>query len=380
VIPLHLAADERTAFNRTLVSSHARTAFVGILNLDGESLSHVSAFVRGGSINLDADADVTRSASLELFDPTHALHFDTDSPDDGALFADRMIRCLVSLNGPLLSSRITVPVFTGPIVKLDRDGPFVTVEAQGKEIFGLGAAWRTLTIPAGAKKTDAIRHILVELMGEKRVSIPDLSTRLPKHVVVAHHDQPWKVAQRIAKSMNMQLFYDGAGTARLRHIPARPVWSFTAEKSVVTAPKVSFDMSQVRNIAHVQGGKPKGKKKPVRATVIAARTDPLSPYRLGRNGIPRYLLAEETNDHLRSSAECKRRGQQLLADSLRLATDTQYDVIPVPHLDPLDMISVVTDDTAVHHQLRKFQYPLDVQTAMSVGYWKNVRPRRKRIR
>lgn len=390
MIPLQLSAAERVGLRRTLSSTHTKRVMVGVHNLEGKPLRRLTPTVMDGTVNVDATADVTRSLTMALFDPLHQLNFDSNSPDDGALFADRMIRVFSSRSGPYLDDRISVPVFTGPIVDLDRDGPIVNIVAHGKEIFGLGAAHRTLTIPKKTKKTDAIRTILTELMGETRLAIPDRATRLAEPVVVQGEDQPWKAALRIARSMNMQLFYDGRGTARLRRIPRRPVWEFTADRAgatIVSRPVINYDMSQVKNLWVVVGRKPKGAKSPVRFAAIADRSHPLSPWRLGRNDVPRYLMGKETSDEYRSRAECRRRAEHLLEDSLRVAVDVAYDVLPVPHLDPGDLIRVVTADTTVEHRLKKFQYPLRVSSVgsqqgqpMSIGYWKETPVRRKKIR
>src|SRR5690606_33235533 len=92
MLTLGLTSNERRAFEEALRSSHTRKIEVEVLNLDGKRLSTISSQLLDGQVNVDLDADVSRSLTLSFLDPAHALNFDTDSPDDGAVYADRMLR------------------------------------------------------------------------------------------------------------------------------------------------------------------------------------------------------------------------------------------------------------------------------------------------
>lgn len=370
-------------YRMTLRETHSKRVSVGVLNLAGESVARVGHRVIDGQVNIDASGDVDRACTVTFYDPTHALNFDSDNPDDGAMYADRMLRVFVSLNGPRLDERVSVPVFTGPIVSFARDGSLVTVEAQGKELFGLSAAWRPMTIPKGTKKTDAIRMILEERMGETNLAIPDLKSRLPRPVVIGRKQQPWKVAQRIARSMNRQLFYDGSGTARLRVRPQRPLWTFSggaefARPTMTSELSVDADLHDVRNTIWVKGGKPKGAKRPVTARAVAPRSHPLSPWRLGRDNAPRFLLEEVNNDDIRSVQEAQRLADRVLRDRLRQMVEVTFDALPVYHLDPGDLCRVQTKAGALEFRLNQASIPLGIGGDMSVGYWKQVQQRGRR--
>lgn len=389
--PNLVGADYR-AYLDALADPHSIRIDVAVLTLDGDEISRISPLVIDGQVDVDADADVTRTLTVTFADPSHSLQIDSDSPDDGALYADRMLRVIYSVLVPALSDRVDVDVFTGPIVAIERDGPTVQVTGHGKEELALGWIWRPLTIKKGARKTDAIRTILSTRAGETRFDVPDLAPRIPKAVALGRAAQAWPRCRAIARSMNRQLFYDGAGVCHLRIRPRRPVAVFRSgdprRANVLSPVTWSHDFTQVMNTVWFKGGKPKGQKKAVEYAAVAPKGHPLSPIRLGRtNGdgdlIPRYLVHEASNDHVRSKAEAKRRAQALLDDLLLEVLDVQFTAIPFPHLDPLDVVRVETDDFAANVRVRKFSLPLGLSQGqgMTVGYIDRVsRPNRHRIR
>src|SRR5690606_36310250 len=135
---MDLTGAELRAFTRALRSTHERRVRVSVQNLNGETLSTLTNRILDGQVTGDLSADVTRTLTMSILDPNHSLNFDTDSPDDGALFMDRMLKVHYAVRVDELSRWVSVPVFTGPITRLDRKGDVVDVEAQGKEALAMG--------------------------------------------------------------------------------------------------------------------------------------------------------------------------------------------------------------------------------------------------
>ena len=388
--PLGISTADYREFIKALASPHSIRVDVAVLNLDEDELARITPVVLDGQVDVDADAQVTRSCSITFLDPNHALHMDSESPDDGALYADRMLRITYSVLVSAISDRVDVDVFTGPIVAFDRTGDEVRVEALGKESLALGFMWRPLTIKKGARKVDAIRSILEDRYGETMFDLPSLPARIPKVVALGRSAAGWLRATRIAHSMNRQLFYDGSGVCRMRQRPRRPIFTFLAGRAtgsnVTGKVTISHDFTDIANAVHMRGGKPKGQKKAVEAWVVAQRSHPLSPTRLGRRNAagklsPRYLVREESNDNIRSKAEATQRAQAILDDALLEVVGVSFTCLPIPHLDPLDVVRVVTDDFAANVRVRKFSLPLGPSGEMTFGYNSRVtRPDRGAIR
>lgn len=381
---LGLSNSERNKFHRALRSSHTRRVVVSVTNLEGNTLSVVSHRLLDGQVLVDMDADVTRSATLSLLDRKHSLNFDTDSPDDGALYADRMIRIEIEILVEDLGRHVSVPVFHGPVTKLDRKGDVVDIECQGKESLALGAVWRPITLKKGTKKTDAIRTLMSERAGETRFAFPTLTARLPKAVTLDRYSPVWASARKIASGMNRQLYYTAGGVLKLRAVPDRPVFTFKTGTGgdILSDVAISNLMEDVKNVVVVKGGKPKGAKNAVRATAVAEDSHPLSPRRLGRNGVPRYLVELVENESIRTDADARERAKQILRDRLRSTVEVTFDALPIPHLDAGDLVRVETDDASFEFRLRQFSIPLGVSgdPVMSVGYHRRTTVNRRRIR
>lgn len=375
---------ERKAFEAALRRSHTRRITVSVTNLDGHVLSTLTPVLVDGQVVVDYDAETTRAATLTFLDPSRALNFDTDSPDDGAVYADRMIRITYSVHVEALGRYVSVVIFHGPVTKLDRSGDVVNLEAQGKETLARGAIWRTLSLKKGSFVTTAIKMLLHDRAGETRFSFVNLPHRLPKTRSLDRYAEIWATARSLAHSVNRQLYYDGAGTAILRAFPRSVLYTFSdgTGGDVVGEVQVSYSLDDVKNVVVVVGGKPKGAKHRVRATATAPSSHPLSPARLGPSGNPRRLVEVMEDDSVRSVKAAKQRAHDLLDDRLREVVEVTFDALPVPHLDPGDLVRIKTEDFTTSFRLRRFSIPLgsDSAAAMPVGYLKRTTPNRKRIR
>jgi hypothetical protein len=272
-------------------------------------------------------------------------------------------------------------VFTGPVSKVDRSGDIVNVECQGKESLATNSAWLPMVIGKKTLKTDAIRRIMTAA-GETRFSFPEVPARLPHAVPIVRESVPWQVAKRIAHGMNRQLYYDGAGVLRLRSWAGNAVYTFRTGDggSITTAPQISYSLENVYNTVWVVGGKPKGAKKPIFYVARPDPSHPMSPQRLGRNGHPRRLLLKIEDPTISSMAEARRLGERRLKDALRAHVEVTFDSVPVPHLDPGDLIRVSTAEFSHVYRLATYSLPLGTGGAMSVGYHKVVSSKKGRIR
>lgn len=385
MIPLGLTALEQAAFHATLCTHHTITVSVYVQDLNGLYLSNVSDMLLDGQVNVDADADITRSLTATFMDRSHAMSFDSSSPDDGALYFDRMLHVDYSVHVPALDRRVVVPVFEGPVTKFDRDGEQVGIEAQGKEVLGLNEIWRPLNIVKGANKVAAMRLILSSRAGETRFAMPTTTQTLPAAVALDRMAQAWPAAVGIATGMTQQLFYDGSGTCRLRVAPSSPVYTFRdgprVNANITSHVQLTKDAERIKNTVWVQGGlKLGGKSGNASAVAVAPKDHPLSPQALARNGQPRHFVEQIQEDTVRTDAQARTLATSTLNDRLLDVTDMTCNALPVPHLDPLDVVQIQTGAFTSNIRLRKFSLPLSVTADMSLGAIQRVSVNRKRIR
>lgn len=369
MIVLPLSAAELRNLSLTLQSTYTKRIMAQVLNRAGESLGSVSHMFQEGNVVVDGDADVTRALSMKLIDPRHQIGFDADTYQGGLLDFTRRMKVRMIVDGPLLAKPVPIPVFDGPINRLERDGAIVTVEAQGQEMYGLTTGGASLTIPKGARKTDAIERILRVKMGIDRVAIPDLGFRIPKAITITRANQPWKVALSLAAGMGYQLYFDGAGVVRMRKYPTKPIWTFKGGLggSMTGFPVTTADLEKLYNQVVVTGGKPKGAKVAVRATATAPASHPLSPIALGPPGCPMYKTLEITKDSLRTKKECQELANTRLETYLKLVHDSTFTSVPVPHLDALDMVQIISPFETITQPARRFTIPLGLDDDMEWG-------------
>ena len=352
------AADQRNLLLAFRSSQRVKVR-VELLDLSGNYLRDITSYLQDGQVTGDNTQTPDRTANLILLDPRKTLPFEADSPSDTALDQRRMLKVWWDVYVDALSDPdwVSVPVFTGPVTEIYRDGEQVTVYAQGKEAFGLGSCWHPLHLNKHMKKTDAIRRIMSERAGETDFNIPDLAARLPRARTLVRQSVPWHAAHKIAKSMDRRLFYDGAGVLRLEPHTSQTRFSFTGQWHVLSPIQVSYTPSTV-NAVFVTGANPRGPKTAITADAVAPASHLLSPQQLGRNGVPLFKAQFVTDASLKTVAEAQARADRLLVDGLASSVQVQFDSIPIPLLDLGDLCHVHTDDGDVTFHFSQFVLPL----------------------
>lgn len=379
MMPLHLSEEDRRRFEDGLRHDHRIRILVNILDRDHLVQASASDVVLSGQVDVDITADVSRTCSLELRDPGNKLGLDTPGPAAAASFADRMIQVHYGVWSSDFPRWINVPVFTGPITSMRRNGETVSLNAQGKECLLTEPQSRNWRLPAGYRKTDVIKRVLME-SGEKFSEITRWSDRLSAQWQCLSNEAPWPKLQQLANSLASRdhgtdplLFYNGTGYAKLKSFSRPPVWTFRRGVDIVSEPEISTDLSSIRNMVVVYGGVPKGGKRGVHAQVQLPASHPLSPQSLARGGVPQYLREEVSNDQIVSVRDAKQAAQQRL-DALSWAfVDLQFDALVIPHLEPRDVVRVDNGDWSWNMQLQKFSIPLSADGAMSVGRHTHLR-------
>ncbi len=376
-----------------LVGPHRVRIRVAVLNLDGDYLSALDPTAVDGQVDVVQGGEASRSLTLTLFDPDHELHMDSDSPTEGSLYRDRMLKVTYGVWVEALDEWVEYPVFVGPLVKWDRTADEVSVEAHSMELLAQRGAKVSSRAGRKARKDSAIRKLMADRTGETRFDLGPCNTRLHRPVSLRAVDPTWPAVQRIAQSADRQLFYSADGVLRLRKPPDNASFTFT-DAHLLSPVTVSDVPENVVNRVSVVGKRPRpsrhredgstkrgGGGKP-RGRAELGRRHPLSAYRLGRVGAPSFIDFEESNDHVRSDREANRMANRILQTKSDQVRAVSFDSLPVPFLEPGDMVRVRSDATGfeLKFRLREFSLPLFVGDAapMSVGARRKVSGRRRR--
>ena len=363
-------------------TSRRVSARVAVLDRDEKPLGSFVP-VAGGSVSVDAGAEVTRAAELVAIDPHRHLAFDAGTPGAGALYADRFVQIDYGLEAPDGSVRYT-PIFRGPVIRFERSHPEVQIAAQGKESLGLAPnlpLFRGQAIHLGRfSRIDAAITAIARRMGEttRTIDVPVLRARAGRTISIGGVKEPWRTIVKLANDHGLQAFYDGAGILRVRAPAPRPLWRFDAE--LLEWPRVTYDLGgEFRNVVRVVGKRPSGRnaKRPDYIAMPKPASDPLSPASLARNGAPRYI-AEYLEVEATAQPAVKRKAELELQRRMRQSVAVEFSCLTVPGLEEGDPVAVVLpgEAEAVVFSAQTFGIPLGIEP-MSVGYTRAVHVKRR---
>jgi hypothetical protein len=383
MISLGLSTADLRLFNQSLITAYDLRVIVQVLDLNHRYVSDLSSMLVDGQVNLSYWDKITSTATLTLSDPDSQIGFDTQSPADGALYADRMLRIVYSVYSELLPKWVDVPIFCGPVTMVARDDALLSVEAQGKESLYLPPtqAWTARTYPKTTKLTATIRDVVALKGGETRLDMPEWGTTLQRDYSLVPEHPIWDfVLWIVGSKLYRQVFYDGRGVLRLRATQLTPSFTFT-ESHLTSVPKITYDMSMIRNTVRVKGATPEGKAQ-ITATRWLPASDPASSTALARNGIRRNFVEVIEDSNIATQAAADALAQSTL-DWLTIGNfGFDFDSVPIPHLEPGDLFRLSTRDVSLNLRADKFSIPLKPQdgSAQSNGTHRRISSNRTRIR
>ena len=377
MIDLSLSPAGYRALLRTLATpGHMVSVEATILDLNHKPMGRLPRIL-SGQVNIDVNAGVKRQLQLEVLDSSRSLGVDAS---DGRPRLDRMIRVhyLVWVDAPI-NDWVAIPVFTGPITQVDRDGPTINIEASGKEKLAQGPTWKPRTFSKGRNRVNVIRVIMDELAGETRFQFPTgWTARTNKPISMGKASSAWTYAQFVAKSMNAQLFYDGRGRLRLRKKPIRSMFTFRDGDGglLLTKPKVTEGSDELINAVRVTGAVPKGKKTALEHVSFLPESHMYSPHSLKRGPKVKYYPEEITDDTLRSKKEVKSKADRRIKEILVSEQLVSFDCLPMPLLEEWDPFVIDSDGVNVMGRVSQMSLPLTHDSPSTVGYLASLKKRK----
>jgi len=397
MLDLGLTKAEQVEFERALRSSHDIKLEVRVLDSNEDpigNLSFPSTHVLAGQVDVDATADITRSLSMTLLDPTHRLKFTPDNAAQGAIYAENFLDVDYCVYVEGLGDWVDVPVFRGPVTNFSHDGAQVSVEAQGKEALGLDPHFLRLgfTLKKHLEVEEAIKHTMRKV-GERKFDLPEFgNVRVGTDMVVEPGQEAWRIVtggedangNRVQGLVELTredraAIYDARGrlTARRRNQPLAYVFRTGEAASIITPPVLAFDILEFRNFIKVIGAKGKGDKKSVSGVALLPDHHPLSPKKLARNGEPRYMAAFYSAPSLKTESDCADKAKDTLERKAKAGIDVQFEALPIPHLEEWDMVKAETEEGPLEFALKQFTLPLTSTESMSIGYNKRIKQYRR---
>lgn len=367
------SVDEYDAWLDTLAHTHERRIRVRVMTLDHVTKAWLED-VLDGQVTIDVEnRECARVANLRLLDPSRSLWMEPDGPSSLPVHLRRMIQILYEVKVPGYGW-VSCPVFTGPVVEMDRDGAEVALIAESKERLALGSFGRSHTWAKKRKKTAVIREIL-ELAGEesKRIHLPPKNATLSKPFNVSRTEKPWVQARRLAESMKMDLYYDPRGHVRMRKSPEAPTRPRIGSDRLLSAVRMDRPKIEFVNGWIVRGDNPPGDRPRVTSQLVGLpKNHPFSAQSLARNGKPFWRIREVSRPQVKTKARANQIAKRLRDDHIEANAQISFDCLPLPNIEEWDLLRAIDPLTGSHRvRVRQATIPL-VGGAMTIGAIKRV--------
>lgn len=346
----NLDATERQAYRDTVFGSHHRRVYFHLLRLNGDHVREIDAeSVISAAVHGDNKRAPREILELDVYDDDNLL--------DWRLGKHRhyMIRVIDSRFVEELDDWVERVAFTGPLWDFDREGPVVSMVAQGPERLAMGSIKKVFKRPRKAKGSEVVRDLLA-LAGARKgqLLIPRLKKRLPERVQVGVERGPdrnkekkgkqqrtvkvyragtsntadtyWGAAEPVAEAMGRVLF----GDPRCRFVMSgsAPKLSVTNRQVIGQVTERRGNDGEVTNTWEVFGRNPKGDRPQVHVVATLPDKHPSSAKKMAWNGEPRKVIETIENQQLdwkEAKALAKRKRDQGIAETV----EREVQLLPV---------------------------------------------------
>ena len=368
---LGLDPVELEALVSSLAGSEQIRTRVLLLDLNHNIVEDLSHLGPDGSTSINGGADIQSSASCSLFDPRGESGLDVVTDVAGVRPPDRMLQVY---RGSLVNDVwVDVPVFCGPIVDVSRDGDYLTIEAQSKDVLALDKPWRSYTVKKGTLVTDAVRLILANMTGETRFKIQASSKKLANDVSVGADSTPLETVRTLLNGIGFVSFFDAEGWFVAKPPTTEVGFVFTDRDGGFVTSRVTRDYRSEGIVNAVRVTSANGKNK---AEAVAEVNHPFAPAKLGRNAVGRFLWEDIQSESNLSKAQCQTQANQKLAELLLDAVSVSFEGLPVPFLDAWDVVRVSADSVAVDVRFTQMSVPWGLGLS-SYGFLPRVKARKR---
>ncbi len=368
-----------------LLGSHSMRTEAYLMDINHNYLQNLSGLVVGGQVNISAQAEVTRSGSIDLYDPFNSVQIDTDSPINGANYYTKMVQIWHSIWGPETSeaqrAKFRVPVFTGPIADFSRSGSYLSLALLGKEKLADHQVWNPVQVFNGRYKHEIIEWMMRERSGENYFEITPGPTRYGADYIFDRPANLWDEIQEAASSMGFNLFYNGAGFMCLRPYSDDTVYEFRDGQggSILTEPQIKYDDTNQVNVVQIVT--------PLAASIsVLPGEHPLNHERIGRvtagphpGRKPRHFSEIRKIEDPIPHNDALAIGNGVLADLAAQQLKIDMEVLAVPILEEGDMVRI-TKQNAYSFPIRMKETSIPLLGARgSFGTVRNLDVKTKKV-
>jgi hypothetical protein len=294
--------------------------------------------VLSGSVTADAGRSVRRTCDAALADPDGAL---TPGELDDLFAPGQEVKLYRGLHLPTGPELVPQGVFRIGKASVRDTGDRLSVALTGKdrsETIRRARFTDTYVITEGTNVADAIRTLISGRTGISRFNFMLTSHTTPR-IVAQAGDDPWELAESLARNIGGILFFDRDGIPTLRPEPDSSASSALtlAEGAEAMLSDVESTLDESKTYNHViVTGESTDNAAPIRAE--AQDDDPdSSTYVGGGFGDVPYFY---TSRMIYTQAQAQDVADATLRRVLRLSRKVTATILPAPHLDADDVVKV----------------------------------------
>lgn len=248
---------------------------VSKLNGTNESISYNT--IVEGQIDVDTTAAVTRSASITIVDTSEEWVLPKSIVGVAGLDKQITIEQCFEKDG----RSVWIPLFTGPVFSVDRDGALAIITAHGKESIAQRPFWKVQAWGPGAYGNNVIKDVMAATGETLIADMTQGSARmLGTEAHLTKFDVPWAFCKEIARQNYFSLTYDAGGRMCLQPKNNNIVHTFSDYQpfaSLLSKPKIVKDTNTLVNTVAVTARTTPGAEQPSFASIDAgpASTRPI---------------------------------------------------------------------------------------------------------
>jgi hypothetical protein len=139
--------------------------------------------------------------------------------------------------------------------------------------------------------------------------------------------------------------------------------------NIKSKPQYGYDLEKLSNCVLVIGGEQGPGQPRIEYRLVAPDTHPLSPRNVGRNGVPRYInpiIIDDSN--ISSIYQAQQVAAAELNDALLMTINAAFDTLPIPVLEPNDIVTINYDGFGLNTRVSKWTLPLLCGGSGTIGY------------
>lgn len=355
-------------------NSHRVYIEVLILNINNNLISDASSRLISGHVDVDANANVSRSGKVQLWDPFNDLGLGLG----GSSQFDRIIKINYWVQNMTGGQQWRTAVATCIVTQINRDGSIVNLEFKGKEVLADHGLHTPHTWPAGWPKGTVITNGMTIFTGE--TMFWDYSAGAAWNMLGASGwsidsgDNLWAKFRELATSMGCRLFYNGEGILVIRPLQVAPI--FTMDQPWMTSePSMDYDFDNLINMVRVEGAMLPTWDGGEAQLVYEALPDPNHPFScwsLARNGYPRIIPKIISDSSINDFALAADIAWNELSIALLQTNNVTLTGKVMPWFEENDVLTIMHPKLYTNTFLTKWTIPLVGDGEMSMNFMSNT--------